>query len=498
MAYLPYVTINDGDDAVAAQPDAWQADLTSRGINADGYGLVGNGSADDTAALQAAIDAAGSGGKVLLPPGNFLVTSALTVTNDGVTIEGQSGWVSQIITTSRTIKALTIAADGFTMKGVRFDNQSVLAATAGGAVELTSGRSALISECVFSSGWWENVAVVNAYDAIVDRCKLVDAINAQVHYQSVSVPDRGDSWITNNLIGTSTGTTYGVLWESGGGLRIMGNKILEHDVGVMVYPPTGVVTANVFVQNNSIENQVSYGVRCLRQSGSPTVSFVHIQGNEIDCSGGGVVAAVSLAVGFSYAEVSGNNIRTGNSQIGIDLGASAGAYVYGNNLVGCSVGVQTGDGVNNRIGPNNYIGCTTNVLDDTGYDATYGPVEHFYSCHLHTTSNAAYTDLLDVQLKVAKQCFVEVFFDAQGADEGTVGRRITKIFRLPSSPGAVTVTNCEDTESSAGAKIDVQFKTSTNDHVIIGAKKPSGSSSFQGMMFARIVGMPYKVSQLTT
>ncbi len=54
------------------------------------YGAVGNGSADDTTAIQAAIDAAESdgGGVVLFPPGDYLISATLIVDDFGVMLEG--------------------------------------------------------------------------------------------------------------------------------------------------------------------------------------------------------------------------------------------------------------------------------------------------------------------------------------------------------------------------------------------------------------------------
>jgi hypothetical protein len=61
------------------------------------YGAAGNGVADDTVAIQAAINAAQSagGGIVYFPPGTYLISSTLTVSADNIQIVG-AGWGSQI------------------------------------------------------------------------------------------------------------------------------------------------------------------------------------------------------------------------------------------------------------------------------------------------------------------------------------------------------------------------------------------------------------------
>jgi hypothetical protein len=61
------------------------------------YGAVGNGSHDDSAAIQDAIDAASvDGGTVYFPPGRYRVTETLTVTSSGVRLIG-SGVASVIV-----------------------------------------------------------------------------------------------------------------------------------------------------------------------------------------------------------------------------------------------------------------------------------------------------------------------------------------------------------------------------------------------------------------
>lgn len=60
-------------------------------VLATAHGAVGNGTTNDTAAIQAAIDAvAASGGVVFFPPGNYKTTTPLDFTQNGVTLMGAS------------------------------------------------------------------------------------------------------------------------------------------------------------------------------------------------------------------------------------------------------------------------------------------------------------------------------------------------------------------------------------------------------------------------
>lgn len=57
--------------------------------NVHGFGAVGDGTTDDTTAINAAIDfAETSGGEVFLPPGTYLISAALSVASSNVRIRG--------------------------------------------------------------------------------------------------------------------------------------------------------------------------------------------------------------------------------------------------------------------------------------------------------------------------------------------------------------------------------------------------------------------------
>lgn len=74
----------EGRDPTKVRTSAWNDDhvfdLGWYDVQAPTYGAVGDGNADDTTAIQAALDdAASHGGEVFLPPGSYLVTDTLTM-----------------------------------------------------------------------------------------------------------------------------------------------------------------------------------------------------------------------------------------------------------------------------------------------------------------------------------------------------------------------------------------------------------------------------------
>ncbi len=65
-------------------------------INVLNFGAIGDGIADDTAAIQAAIDAVGNGGTVLIPRGTYLVRG-LKIRRNGTTISGESRYGTRLV-----------------------------------------------------------------------------------------------------------------------------------------------------------------------------------------------------------------------------------------------------------------------------------------------------------------------------------------------------------------------------------------------------------------
>lgn len=97
------------------------------------YGAIGNGVADDTVAIQAAITAATNFGTVYFPPGTYKTTSVLTVSPNAVqlTFEGYGA----IIKAAHNGNALTLSSTnegfgGHILKGLTFQGPNVSYPTA--------------------------------------------------------------------------------------------------------------------------------------------------------------------------------------------------------------------------------------------------------------------------------------------------------------------------------------------------------------------------------
>jgi len=98
---------------------------TASGVVATSHGVTGDGSTDDTAALQSLFDAAPAGGTVILPPpGNgqssYCIEGSLTVTTRNLRVlgAGRDIYAVNLKKTSGTGPIIAVKAPGFVLDGV--------------------------------------------------------------------------------------------------------------------------------------------------------------------------------------------------------------------------------------------------------------------------------------------------------------------------------------------------------------------------------------------
>ena len=125
--------------ALAAKPD--RTDLSY--VDVRWYGTVGDGVANDTTALQNAINATPAGGTLFIPPGRYLVRTTLAVAGKAITIEASGA----VLVQDADVDVLRITGTFETI----YDVSALTATTI--TVDATAGVNALTLTTSSATGW---------------------------------------------------------------------------------------------------------------------------------------------------------------------------------------------------------------------------------------------------------------------------------------------------------------------------------------------------------
>lgn len=125
-------------------------------FNVRDFGATGDGTTNDTAAVQAAVTAA-AGGVVVFPPGTYLIPTTVTVALANTTIQGMPGAILNGNGTGSTA-ILELQGSNCTVTGLRFVNRASASAfiAIGQAVSIENVR---IRDCYFGGSGTETRAI---------------------------------------------------------------------------------------------------------------------------------------------------------------------------------------------------------------------------------------------------------------------------------------------------------------------------------------------------
>jgi hypothetical protein len=274
-------------------------------FNVTDYGALGDGTTDDTTAIQAAVDAAEvSGGTVYFPTGTYVATGLTVTATVLLRGDGETSLIKSI--TSSTTTILSITGDDVVVERVKLE---------GNRGQASEARAIDIS---------------GATGVRVDGCTILNAGDTAIQVGTSCV----DASITNNRI--ETPGLSGILFTNGAfRCRALGNYVTGANqsdttghAGINVLGTNS--TAGVVIQGNQVKSSLTNGIRASAVSTVRPLNVV-IDGNLVeDCGVGDVTDGEGISVTVIGGVISSNVVR-GSNAVGILVwGASENVAVHAN------------------------------------------------------------------------------------------------------------------------------------------------------------------------
>lgn len=319
--------VNEGDRITPANFNSWLNRAGGGIFNVKAFGAEGDGTTDDTSAIQSAITA-GSGGVVFLPKGTYLVSAKLTLTEGTQLVGSQAGSTKLYVTSDLSLAT----REGVITAGLGADSIGIHNLT----IEDTSSDNVLIGITECNNVRIQNCKFLNASNASAGASHVVcvfHASGASANYSNIVIKDNFFQ------------VTRGAVLVQGAGAGYIDDVVVSGNIS------SGAVTAGaspevikidkrirrVSVLDNHVDaNLVADSVGILVEEG---VLGVNVSNNHIqNCQEAGVLVGPGQTdVACADVLISGNEIRDITTGLGngvfLDCGTdTASNYVVSGNV----------------------------------------------------------------------------------------------------------------------------------------------------------------------
>ena len=367
-------------------------------INILWFGAKGDGSTDDTAAIQAAISSAEANSIILFPPtsASYKITSQISIPVNGLSLIGEHSKISGANDTQYR-KFLFLGRTGGAVRGLIFDGLYTSAATGlgSGTITVQNSSNITIENCEFN-----NIAQSGVY--VVGTCSNI-LISGNIFYRNFCAVFSDDDTvnqpaklkIVNNQFKTGLGTTS---TNFSGAIKISGAGSASSSPGHVI-------------ANNTIASTGQMGIEI-----QTWVNDCVIEGNSVEgCAFGISVSACTRAsvtgntikdpeyVAIEFASNTSHSSATGNTIYMTNPGDNNGIIIVsGANNISISGGTISGSGSSRGI----YV-ASSNVTISGVSISGFGQ-----STYVHNSSNVC---ISGCQINITN-CFSGFFLDCSDID----------------------------------------------------------------------------------
>jgi len=262
-------------------------DIT-RWYNPLDYGGVGDGVTDDSMAISGTIAAIpASGGVLYFPPGYTWKTGGGHTLNKPIFVKGMGSannfdshyGISTVICSSGSAVLFNVTSYGCGFEDIFLMGVTGSTPTAGAGIRVLDGGDLMEFRGVTVHSFYIGIDMQDGASWNMNHCKFINTAKYGLKIQHVNFVDGGDQFVDNCWFWADGRTSDAAIrYESGGGLKISNTKIVgsgqsdkQFHYGIDMYLQPNVTTSILMVDNTSIENVDTNGIRAVT---SPTGSSV--------------------------------------------------------------------------------------------------------------------------------------------------------------------------------------------------------------------------------